>query len=101
MSDENYSNNSGGLIGLIVVIAIGFFAYNSFLKKDDITLYYYPDAPNLYEFTEKEVSSLDECRDLAETWSVRDARPYYDYECGINCRDDSSFTSAICEKTVE
>ncbi len=87
------------LIG--VVVLVGFVAFNLLGNDDSMTLYYYPEAPSLSTLQEHEVDSLEECRDLAESLSVRDDRPDYDYECGVNCKPSDYGSVNICDKTLE
>lgn len=79
---------------------VGLFIYD-LRNKQDMTLYFYPEAPSLHEKVVQEVEDVEECRYVAESLSVRYDRPNYDYECGISCEPSGFEDGHICDKTIE
>jgi len=48
-----------------------------------------------------EFSTVDECRESArDMLSARNALYSGDYECGLNCKYDSSMDINVCEDTI-
>lgn len=98
--DSLFESLIGAAFVALLVIG-GAYAWNNSFGSDTYTLYYYPDAPDLGRFEKIGVSSIEECRDIASSYSIRDARPNYDYECGINCTSDPNFLVDRCKDTVQ
>lgn len=83
----NHPRRTGsGIIGLIILIAIGWWAYIHWLNKPSWTAVYYPDPGNLSIFEDKAVESLDECRTWVRAKAFLTESMNYDYECGTDCR---------------
>jgi hypothetical protein len=92
------------IIGVLVFVIILFWVTSTYLKKDEYTGFYYPDAGNLTYDIESSgtFDSLEACRDWVDEqvtiYNLDDSS--YDYECGKNC-DLSNGKPYICEETLE
>jgi len=78
---RQFMNTVSAIIGVVVVVTIGSWAYNSFIKQEWIGLYESRTTNAI--FTES-FSSREEC----ESWVYhKRAHPgaYTNYECGKNC----------------
>lgn len=67
------------------------------------TGYYYPDADNIGDesswIIKSGLESLDECRDWVDSIAFNDTN--FDYECGYNCKYNSSYLMEVCERTEQ
>ena len=104
MEDEdNSTSTAGGVIGLIILILVGWWAYNTWFKSVEYKAFFYPELSNLDFFYEKNVESAEECRDWVNAQAFSDIDGSWDYECGTNCELQNDFTGRyyICEETFE
>lgn len=90
------------IIAASFIVVFIYFLWSVF-KKDTYIGFYYPDPNNLTNYIESdELPSLQECRFWVE--DVHDAYANgmneYDYECGKNCKPNSSGLN-VCEETLE
>lgn len=85
---------------VVLVIWGGIF----FLRSDDYTGFFYPDANNLLSDIQSPdtFKSLEECRDwIDEQVSIYNPDGSgYDYECGRNCKL-SGDKPYVCEETLK
>jgi len=79
-------NSGGGIIGLVILIVIGWWIWNHWIHKPTWTAVYYPNAGNLNYFADQKVSSLEDCRDWVSVQAQAQNNTDYDYECGTNCK---------------
>lgn len=93
----------GGLIGLIIFIAVCWWVYNHFINKPTWTAIYYPNPSNLTVFSDQAVGSLDECRSWVRSKGVMQNNYDYDYECGTNCKLKIDYIGKFyyCKETFE
>lgn len=80
----------------LIVIVIGWFTYTNLLDKQH-TAFYYPESGTQDGMQSKEVGSVKECREWADSMARADGDSSFDYQCGVNCRYDSAIGETICE----
>lgn len=105
---ESSMSGIGSILVLLVVLVIGFwivkgawsFASDRFGPKSYHAFFYYNPA-NLNQYWDIQVGSIEECRDWVDEQVGRDFDGQYDYECGVNCKYDSSVQVYVCKETVE
>jgi hypothetical protein len=98
------------IIILILLILVGRYLYTNYLKKEEWSGYFYPDASNLSSWIDSDgtFDSIESCRDWVDTqlgvyvlknpgMNINEVN--YDYECGLNCRYKSGFN--VCEETIQ
>lgn len=86
-----------GLLSIPILFGAG-------CKKDIWRGFYYPSAFNLAKDVRSgELTSLDQCRVWINGQRMRSGihDGDDDYECGKNCRYDSSLDMYICEETIK
>lgn len=79
-------NATGGLVGLIIFLIIGFWVWNHWINPTKWTAFYYYDLGNYDNYKKQEVESLEKCREWIKSVAVGRFTENYDYECGTNCR---------------
>jgi hypothetical protein len=94
-----------GWFGGAILIVLIFLAWNNWLKPllyPTWTATYYYEQGDLSRYRQAfNLKSVDSCR----TWVTQQAYSLgdtnYDYECGKNCKVDSSGGPSICDETVK
>jgi hypothetical protein len=89
-------NNSGGVIGLIILAILGWWVYSSFIKSEWLGIYESGTSNQIY--TQK-FSSKEECADWLADKQVYPGS-YTNYECGMNCEPPkTTYGLYICKET--
>jgi hypothetical protein len=96
--DQRGESEIGGLVGLVLVIAIGVWVYNHFFKPDTWSLMY----ENQYGSVSRagDYRSRDECAMKLQV--ARNNPSMGRPECGSNCKEPRTLNGPyICEETFE
>lgn len=90
MSDDNTDvATGGGIIGLVLLVLIGWWVYSTWLKPVTWTGFFYYDPENPYpesSWIQGGFASYDECAAWIDSKIPQDFDGSYDYECGSNCK---------------
>ena|SRR2546430_1984658 len=89
----------GAIVGVIVLIAVGMWGYNHFLKPDEWSLMYENNLGVIV--VAGDYSSRENCS-IALGQAKQNPSKYYRPECGSNCKPPTTISgSYVCEKTFE
>lgn len=97
MTEEaQHSNNSGGFISLVLVVLVGWWVYNAWLKPEYWQGTYELPSDNIVHATDK-----FESREQCQEWLDLHIPPgSYSRECGKNCKPpETTIGVYTCEET--
>jgi len=88
----------GAITLLLILLAIWYF-----WSSDEYRGFFYPDKDNLSNHVETGIfDTLKECVDVTTAYGddMGISPTQYDYECGLNCKQDESIDGIyVCEET--
>ncbi|OGM28392.1 hypothetical protein A2801_02565 [Candidatus Woesebacteria bacterium RIFCSPHIGHO2_01_FULL_41_10] len=97
------------VISIVVILVIGYFVYNQFIKYPyRFVGYFYPNIENMDKWVEsKPLGSVDECREwadeMADEYGVASSGNF-DYECGKDCYKADPYNQGVtytCHTSVD
>lgn len=96
MAEEHESNTTGGLIGLVLLVLIGWWAYNTWFKPDYWQGTYELPNDNIVHATGR-FDTMEECSEWLASYRPSGS---YSRECGKNCKPpETAIGVYVCEET--